>query len=176
MPGFATGNWAARFTLGLAASRTAVLPWNLNTNAVTLAAWVNPNGAQNPNEGLIFCRGGSTVAVVGLSSSSWRHSYSIARYLQSRGYEITPVNPNETEVLGQRAYPGLRDLPEPPEVVDVFRRPEFVPGIVDDAIAVGAKALWLQSGVIDYQAARRAREAGLLVVMDRCIAVELGRR
>ena len=116
------------------------------------------------------------VAVVGLSSSPWRPSNSVARYLQSRGYEITPVNPNETEVLGRRAYPSLLDLPEPPEVVDVFRRPEFVPGVVDDAIAVGAKAIWLQLGVIDYQAARRAREAGLVVVMDRCMAVELGRR
>jgi predicted CoA-binding protein len=116
------------------------------------------------------------VAVVGLSSNPWRPSHSVARYLQSRGYEITPVNPNETEVLGQRAYPSLLDLPEPPEVVDVFRRPEFVPGVVDDALAAGARAIWLQLGVIDYQAARRAREAGLVVVMDRCMAVELGRR
>src|SRR5439155_6296498 len=89
------------------------------------------------------------VAVVGLSSSPWRPSNSVARYLQSRGYDITPVNPTETEVLGQRAYPSLLDLTEPAEVVDVFRRPEFVPGVVDDAIAAGAKAIWLQLGVID---------------------------
>jgi predicted CoA-binding protein len=117
------------------------------------------------------------VAVVGLSSDPWRDSYGVARYMQSRGYDITPVNPNETEVLGVRAYASLRDLPEPPEVVNVFRRPEFVSQIVDEAIEVGAKAIWLQLGVIDYEAAQRARDAGLLVVMDRCIMVEhRGRR
>ena len=85
---------------------------------------------------------------------------------------VTSVNPNETEVFGSRAYPSLRDLPEPPEVVNVFRRPEFVAQVVDEAIAAGAKAIWLQLGVIDYEAARRAREAGLVVVMDKCIMVE----
>ena len=116
------------------------------------------------------------VAVVGLSSTPGRPSFGVARHLQSRGYEVIPVNPNETEVLGVRAYASLRDLPEPPDLVDVFRRSEFVSGVVDDAIAVGAKAIWLQLGVIDYDAARRAREAGLLVVMDRCMSIELGRR
>jgi len=116
------------------------------------------------------------VAVVGLSSTPGRPSFGVARHLQSRGYEVIPVNPNETEVLGARAYASLRDLPEPPDLVDVFRRSEFVSGVVDDAIAVGAKAIWLQLGVIDYDAARRAREAGLLVVMDRCMSIELGRR
>ena len=112
------------------------------------------------------------VAVVGLSSDPWRDSYRVSRYMQSQGYNITPVNPNETEVLGVEARSSLRDLPEPPEEVNVFRRPEFVPEVVDEAIAVGAKAIWLQLGVIDYEAAQRAREAGLLVVMDRCIMVE----
>src|SRR5207237_9432239 len=101
------------------------------------------------------------IAVVGLSSDPGRASYGVARYLQRQGYEIIPVNPNETAVLGERAYSNLSDLPEPPEVVDVFRRPEFVPQIVDEAIAIGAKALWLQLGVINYEAARRARDAGL---------------
>ena len=117
------------------------------------------------------------IAVVGLSSDPWRPSYGVARYMQGRGYDIVPVNPNETEVLGVRAYDRLADLPEPPEVVDVFRRPEFVSGVVDEAIAAGAKAIWLQDGVVDVEAARRAREAGLIVVMDTCMAREhAGRR
>jgi uncharacterized protein len=112
------------------------------------------------------------VAVVGLSSDPSKASYGVARYLKQAGYEIIPVNPKEQEILGERAYPSLRDLPEPPEVVDVFRRPEYVDDIVDEAIEVGAKAIWLQLGVINPDAARRAREAGLHVVMDRCLKVE----
>src|SRR5438552_13116940 len=102
------------------------------------------------------------IAVVGLSSGPWRTSYGISRAMQEAGYDITPVNPNETEVLGQRAYANLSNLPEPPEVVNVFRRPEYISDIVDEAIAVGAKAIWLQIGVVDYEAARRAREAGII--------------
>ncbi len=116
------------------------------------------------------------VAVVGLSSDPSRDSFRIALYLQRHGYHVTPVNPNETKVLGEQAYSSLQDMPEPPEVVDVFRRSEFVAATVDDAIAAGAKAIWLQLGVIDYEAARKAREAGLIVVMDRCIMVEHSRR
>ena len=116
------------------------------------------------------------IAVVGLSSSPWRASYDVSRYMQARGYTIIPVNPNETEVLGERAYPTLSDLPEPPDVVDIFRRSEYVGAIVDEAIKVGAKAIWMQLDVIDLDAARRAREAGLLVVLDRCIKVEHARR
>jgi predicted CoA-binding protein len=112
------------------------------------------------------------VAIVGLSSDPWRPSHDVGRYLKAQGYEIIPVNPNEAEVLGERAYASLSDLPEPPEVVDVFRRPEYVDAIVDEAIKVGAKALWLQLGVINEPAARKASEAGLLVVMDRCLKVE----
>jgi uncharacterized protein len=112
------------------------------------------------------------VAVVGLSSDPSKASYGVARYLKQAGYEIIPVNPKEQEILGERAYPSLRDLPEPPEVVDVFRRPEYVDDIVDEAIEVGAKAIWLQLDVINPDAARRAREAGLHVVMDRCLKVE----
>ena len=115
------------------------------------------------------------IAVVGLSSNPWRASHDVSRYMQARGYTIIPINPNETEVLGERAYPTLSDLPDPPEVVDVFRRPEYVGAVVDEAIKVGAKAVWLQIGVIDVEAARRARDAGLLVVMDRCIKVERAR-
>jgi predicted CoA-binding protein len=112
------------------------------------------------------------IAVVGLSSEATRPSYDVASYLQRAGYDIIPVNPKEAEILGERAYSSLRDLPQPPEVVDVFRRPEFVDDIVEEAIEVGAKAIWLQLGVINPQAARRAREAGLYVVMDRCLKVE----
>jgi predicted CoA-binding protein len=116
------------------------------------------------------------IAVVGLSSDPSKPSYDVSRYMQRAGYDIIPVNPKETEVLGQRSYASLRDLPESPEVVDVFRRPEYVDDIVEEAIEVGAKAVWLQVGVINPEAARRAREAGLHVVMDRCIMVEHSRR
>ncbi|HEX8220688.1 MAG TPA: CoA-binding protein [Chloroflexia bacterium] len=112
------------------------------------------------------------IAVVGLSSDPYKPSNSVSRYLQRVGYEITPVNPTEREVLGETAYPTLGDLPEPPELVDVFRRPEFVGEVVEDAIAAGAKAIWIQSGIINYEAARKAREAGLITVMDRCLMVE----
>jgi predicted CoA-binding protein len=112
------------------------------------------------------------VAIVGLSSDPWRPSNGVGIYLQRHGYTIIPVNPNETELLGERAYASLSEIPEPPEVADVFRRPEYVGPIVDEAIKVGAKAIWLQLGVIDEDAARKARQAGLLVVMDRCIKVE----
>ena len=112
------------------------------------------------------------IAVVGLSGHPARDSYRVARYMQRKGFEITPINPNELEVLGQRAYPSLKDLPVPPEVVDIFRRAEFLPEIIDEAIAVGAKAIWIQQGIVNFEAARKAREAGLIVVMDRCIMVE----
>jgi predicted CoA-binding protein len=109
------------------------------------------------------------IAVVGLSSRHSRPSYGVARYLQSAGYRIIPVNPNETEVLGERAYTRLEDLAEKIDIVDIFRRSEFVPQIVESAIRVGARAVWMQEGVIHDDAAGRARQAGLIVVMDRCI-------
>ena len=110
-----------------------------------------------------------TIAVVGLSANPYRPSHGVARYLQRAGYRIIPVNPNLTEVLGERAYPTLRDVPEAVDVVDVFRRSEFVGPIVDDAIAIKARAVWMQDGVIDEAAAQRARAAGLEVVMDDCM-------
>jgi predicted CoA-binding protein len=112
------------------------------------------------------------IAVVGLSSDSSRDGYRVAAYLQRAGYDIIPINPNEAEVLGEKAYASLSDLPEPPDMVDVFRRPEYVGEVVEEAIKVGAKGVWLQSGIINYEAARRAREAGLHIVMDRCMMVE----
>ena len=110
-----------------------------------------------------------TIAVVGLSPDPRRPSHGVARYLQRVGYRIIPVNPTIAEVLGERAYPNLRQVPEPVDVVDVFRRSEFVGPIVDDAIAIKAGAVWLQDGVIDEAAAARARAAGLDVVMDDCM-------
>lgn len=109
------------------------------------------------------------IAVVGLSSSRSRPSYGVARYLQSAGYRIIPVNPNETEVLGVRAYPRLEDVPDKIDIVNIFRRPEAVPEIVESAIRIGARSIWMQEGVIHEAAAERARQAGLVVVMDRCI-------
>src|SRR2546430_3297024 len=110
-----------------------------------------------------------TIAVVGLSANPHRPSHGVARYLQRAGYRIIPVNPNVQEVLGERAYPGLRDIPQPVDVVEVFRRSEFVGPVVDDAIAIKAAAVWLQDGVVDEAAAARARAAGLDVVMDDCL-------
>ena len=113
-----------------------------------------------------------TIAVVGLSSSRARPSNGVSEYMQRSGYRIIPVNPNETEVLGEKSYARLEDVPEKIDIVDVFRRPEFVPEIVESAIRIGAKSIWLQEGVIHEQAAARARAAGLDVVMDRCILKE----
>ena len=113
-----------------------------------------------------------TIAVVGLSGKRYRASHGVAEYLQRAGFRIIPVNPRESEVLGEKAYPDLDAVPEPVDIVDIFRRPEFVPEIVEAAIRKGAKAVWMQEGVIHEDAARRAREAGLDVVMDRCILKE----
>lgn len=117
-----------------------------------------------------------TIAVVGLSSSRMRPSYGVAEYMQRAGYKIIPVNPNETEVLGERAVARLEDIREKVDIVDVFRRPEFVPEVAESAIAIGAKALWLQEGVIHEAAAKRARDAGLFVAMDLCIMKEHAKR
>jgi len=114
-------------------------------------------------------RSARTIAVVGLSANPRRPSHGVARYLQRVGYRIIPVNPNVAEVLGERAYATLSELPEPVDVVEVFRRSEFAGAIVDEAIAIGAGAVWLQDGVVDEAAAARARAAGLDVVMDDCM-------
>jgi predicted CoA-binding protein len=110
-----------------------------------------------------------TIAVVGLSGKRYRPSYGVAEYLKRVGYRIIPVNPMEKEVLGERAYPDLESIPEPVDLVDVFRRSEHVPEIVEAAIRIGAKAVWMQEGVSHEGAAARAEAAGLAVVMDRCI-------
>src|SRR5260370_33883622 len=109
------------------------------------------------------------IAVVGLSSKKFRPSYGVAEYMQRDGYRIRPVNPNETEVLGEKAYARLEDVPEKIDIVDIFRRSIYVRGVVESAIRVGAKAVWMQEGVVDESAAAMARAAGLDVVVDRCI-------
>lgn len=116
-----------------------------------------------------------TIAVVGLSSKPWRPSHRVAAYLQRRGYRIVPVNPNEVEVLGERAYPSLEEVPPGVriDVVDVFRRPEHAPELARQAARLGAKVLWLQAGVVSEEAARIAEEAGLSVIMGACIHEEL---
>ena len=111
-----------------------------------------------------------TIAVVGLSDKPERPSYEVASYLKNEGYRIIPVNPKITETLGEQAYPSLRDIPEPVDIVDIFRRQEYVPSIVEDAIAIGAKVVWMQLGIINEAAAARARAAGLKVVMNACLA------
>jgi predicted CoA-binding protein len=124
---------------------------------------------QRPDAAEKILTSARTIAVVGLSANPRRPSHGVARYLQRVGYRIIPVNPNLEEVLGERAYPTLREIPQPVDVVDVFRRSEFVGPIVDDAIAIKATAVWLQDGVFDEEAAARARGAGLDVVMDDCM-------
>jgi predicted CoA-binding protein len=112
------------------------------------------------------------IAVVGLSSNTWRASFGVSRFMQTMGYEITPVNPLEKEVLGHKAYATLDEVPGPIEIVNIFRRSEFVPEVVDAAIRRQAKVVWMQEGVIHEEAAARARAAGIEVVMDRCILKE----
>ena len=115
------------------------------------------------------------IAVVGLSAKQHRPSYSVAQYLLEHGYRVIPVNPSYPEVLGQKCYPSLRDVPEKIDIVDCFRKSGEIMPIAHDAIAVGAKVLWMQIGVINEAAANEARKAGLEVVMDRCIKVDHAR-
>ncbi len=116
------------------------------------------------------------IAVVGLSSNPHRASFRVSQTLEASGYRIFPVNPNESEVLGEKSYVSLEDVPEKIDIVDIFRRSEFVPVIVDAAIRIGARAIWMQEGVEDVPSAERARRAGLFVIMDNCIAKEIYKR
>jgi hypothetical protein len=117
-------------------------------------------------------RSAHTIAVVGLSGKRFRPSFGVAEYLQRAGYRIIPVNPLESEVLGEKAYPDLDSVPEPVDIVDIFRRSEHVPAIVEAAVRKGVQTVWMQEGVVHEDAARRAEAAGLAVVMDRCILKE----
>ncbi len=116
-----------------------------------------------------------SIAVVGLSANWHRPSYFAAKYMLEHGYTVIPVNPAYQEVLGQKCYPSLREIPVPVDMVDVFRKPEDVEPLVDEAVAIGAKCFWMQLGVINEAAARRAEAAGLQVVMDRCVKIEYAR-
>jgi len=130
---------------------------------------------QDPHTILRLILNARTVALVGLSRNELRASHFVGYYLQRHGYRVIPVNPNEEGVLGERAYPTLADVPERIDVVDVFRDPAAVPGLAQEAVEAGAGALWLQFGVISPEGARIASEAGLDVVMDRCMKIEHAR-
>jgi uncharacterized protein len=130
---------------------------------------------QNPGTIIETLRNARTVAVVGLSANQLRPSNFVGFYLQRHGYRIIPVNPRETEILGERSYASLTEVPEPVDVVDVFRAPDAVPGIAREAVEAGAKALWLQFGVISPEGAEIATDGGVKVVMDRCMKIEHAR-
>ncbi len=139
----------------------------------------NPNvGAGRPSEpGAIdpaseILKTSRTIAIVGLSNRPHRPSYGVAQYLQSAGYHVIPVNPAEAKILGEKSYARLEDIPERVDIVDIFRRSQFVPAIVESAIHIGARGVWMQEGVIHAEAAERARRAGLFVIMNTCILKE----
>src|SRR5215203_917884 len=113
-----------------------------------------------------------TIAVVGLSNNPMRPSYGVSEYMQKQGYRIIPVNPGHAQILGEKSYRTLEDIPEPVDIVNVFRRSEMIPPIVDSAISIGAKVVWMQEGIEHEAAAEKARAAGLEVVMDTCILKE----
>jgi uncharacterized protein len=136
-----------------------------------------PNGAIPSCDPILdLLRSSKTIAVVGLSSNPSRPSYDVSGYLQSAGYRIIPVNPTETEVLGQKSYRRLEDVPEAIDIVDIFRRPEDVGPVIDSAIAVRATAVWLQLGIVNSPACEIARNAGLLAIEDACLLVEHKKR
>jgi predicted CoA-binding protein len=131
-----------------------------------------PSSNAGPAEVRDILQNSRVIAVVGLSDKPDRDSYRVAAYLQQHGYRVIPVNPAVPEVLGEKSYARLEDLPEPPDVVDIFRKPEAVPEIVASAIAIGAKVVWMQDGIVHNEAAARARAAGLKVVMNQCMLRE----
>ena len=135
-----------------------------------------PRGNASDAEARELMRRHKTVAVVGLSRDPNKPGHFVAKYLKEHGYRIIPVNPTaEGELLGEKVYGSLREIPEPVEIVEIFRKSEEVPAIVEDAIAIGAKAVWMQQGIVHHAAAERARQAGLVVVMDKCMmAVHAG--
>jgi predicted CoA-binding protein len=126
----------------------------------------------SPEEIKAILKNYRVVAVVGLSPKPARPSFQVAQYLKGHGYRIVPVNPGQKEILGEKCYPRLADIPFAVEVVDIFRNVEAIPAIVDEAIAVGAKVVWMQQGLAEPVSARKAREAGLKVVMDRCMKID----
>lgn len=142
---------------------------------MTEAAKTNSDVTAGAAEIAAIIRQYRTIAVVGLSPDPSRPSYQVAQYLQEHGFRIIPVNPKCQEILGERCYPDLRSIPEPVDIVDIFRQVEAIPGIVEEAIAIGAKVVWMQLGLEHPEAAVQARQAGLQVVMNRCLKVEHAR-
>ena len=128
--------------------------------------------AASPEEIKAIFQNFKVVAVVGLSPKPERPSFRVAQYLKDHGYLIVPVNPGQKEILGEKCYPRLSDIPFPVEVVDIFRNIEAIPAIVDEAIAMGAKVVWMQQGLVEPASAQKAREAGLQVIMDRCMKID----
>jgi predicted CoA-binding protein len=142
---------------------------------------VHPGGAEIGERGdadpiTKILRESKTIAVVGLSSNPMRPSFGVTEYMQGEGYRIIPVNPNETDVLGEKSYARLEEVPEKIDIVNIFRRAEDVPPVVESAIRIGAKAVWMQQGIENEAAADKARAAGLVVIEDACILVEHRRR
>jgi hypothetical protein len=132
-----------------------------------------PDGMKSASDPIAeILRDSKTIAVVGLSANPRRPSHEVAEYLQRVGYRIIPVNPREKEVLGEKAYARLEDVPEKVDIVDIFRRTEEVAGVVESAIGIGAKVVWMQLGIEEGMAAERARERGLIVIEDACLLVE----
>lgn len=130
----------------------------------------------NDREMAEVLRQAKTIAVVGLSSNPMRPSFGVSRFLQRQGYRVIPVNPNETEVLGEKAYATVKDIPDAVDIVNIFRRPARVPEVVEAALEKGGvRCIWMQEGVVNHEAAKQAEGAGLPVVMDRCILKELAR-
>lgn len=150
----------------------------MNSDSITGGGADGPNSAPegpppiNTLEAIERGLAGKTIAMVGLSSNPESASFRVASYLYSQGYRIIPINPKEQSVLGEAAYPSLRDIPEKVDVVDVFRRSEAVTPIAAEAIEIGAGVLWMQLGIVNREAAKHALEAGLVVVMNRCMKVE----
>lgn len=134
-----------------------------------------PNSNASPDEIRGLLRSARTIAVVGLSDKLDRDSYGVSAYLQRQGYRIIPVNPGVQQVLGEKSYASLKEVPERVDIVDIFRKPDAIPAIVDEAIAIGAKAVWMQLGLAHNAAAEKARDAGLAVIMNKCIKIEHAR-
>ncbi len=155
-----------------------LLPDGANVDRFAIAQEDVPFGATDPSADPIesILKSYKTIAVVGLSSNPMRPSHGVAEYLQSVGYRIIPVNPNESEVLGEKSYARLEDVPERIEIVEVFRRAEEVPPVVESAIRVGAKVVWMQLGIVNEAAAEKARAAGLIVIEDACMFIEHRKR
>jgi predicted CoA-binding protein len=131
-----------------------------------------PNGNPHDEEIALLLRNARTIAIVGLSDRPTRDSHSVALYLMEKGYRIIPVNPSRPEILGEKSYPDLLSIPDKVDIVDIFRKIEAIPGIIDEAIQIKAGAVWMQLGLSHHQAAQKAQEAGLMVIQLKCIKID----